>query len=134
MFEGLKCSNMFVFQRQYLIEIRTINLNLSPHLGKVCSCGVEMLAKLKCRNKFGIWYEYTAVIFGEHFGFILWNIGIFAKMLDKLQLAKFVVLGKKWLQYHLFKELEHCLNSTSFSIFLFCLNNTRIILHFCYLL
>ena len=97
-FEGLKCSNMFVFRRQYLIEIRTIHLNLIPHLGKVCSCGVEMLAKFKYWNKFGICYEYTTVIFGEHFGFILWNIGIFAQMLDKLQLANmffyFVII--KW--------------------------------------
>ena len=68
-FEGLKCSNMFVFRRQYLIEIRTIHLNLIPHLGKVCSCGVEMLAKLKCWNKFGICYEYNAAIFWWAFRF-----------------------------------------------------------------
>ena len=82
LFEGLKWSNMFVFHCQHLIEIRTDHLNLVSHLVKICSCGVEMLSELKCRIKFGICYEYTAVIFYEYFGFILWNIGIFAQMLD----------------------------------------------------
>ena len=127
-FEGLKCSNMFVFRRQYLIEIRTIHLNLISHLGKVCSCRVKMLAQLKCWNKSGICCEYTAVIFGEHFGFILWNIGIFAQILDKLQLANmffyFVII--KWnntcslqindaiIKWDV-KHLEHCKKMASLS-------------------
>ena len=62
------------FYVNFLNEIRRIHLNLILYMGKVCSCRVEMLAKLKCWNKFGICYECTAVIFGEYFGFIFYEI------------------------------------------------------------
>ena len=102
-FSGLKCSEMFVFQCQCLIEIRKIRLNLIPHLGKVCSYGVEMLAKLKWWNIFVICYKDMEVFFVcEHFGYILWNIGILAQMLVKLELANlcFILL---WIGSNLFE-------------------------------
>ena len=60
MFEGLKWSNMFLFQCQHLVEIRTILLNLILNLWKVYLYGVEILVKLECLNIFVICYKYIA--------------------------------------------------------------------------